>query len=267
MKVIVINLKQAEERRKFQISQLNLLGLNHSFVEAINKHNADQQRESGYWKTWQRELHTSEKACFLSHRHCWQIVAKQNQPMLVLEDDAILAENCPHLLNRISTESGIDILNLETRGRKIWIGKSHNSINEIKELVQNKSGAAAYVLWPHCAAKLLKKTENKCGIADAVLWSSFEFNNFQAVPALALQSDRSDFYGIPNYLNARSSIYGDSKGYAKNGTSIKEHITYKYRRFIYQIKLFYTQIFNNHKAKKQKLEIDPARYKYLDQIL
>ena len=39
-----------------------------------------------------RRMTKGEYGCFMSHVHCWEIVAAQDDPVLILEDDAVFTD-------------------------------------------------------------------------------------------------------------------------------------------------------------------------------
>lgn len=261
MKALVINLKSAPERKEFQQFQLNQLGIDFQFVNAQTADNAPSQRSEKYWRTGVRLLKDTEKACFLSHRTCWENVIQSNKPMLIIEDDALLSIKTPTLLSDIQELSGIDILNLETRGRRILIKKNSEQLSGLYRLFLNRDGAAAYILWPSGARKLIAKTDKAVCIADAALWTNFHLQAYQANPALALQSDTSHIYGMPPPFETKSTIAATKPNQRPSG--IIQYLRYRFRRCQEQLDMALPQILNYLTAEKKHLDVNKADFDYL----
>lgn len=205
MKALVINLEAATERLAFQNLQLSSLGIAFDRLPAFDK-SADETADLPYWDTWERPLGRAERACLLSHQQAWQVVVDEGEPVLILEDDAILSQTLPALLARLKGAAGIDFITLETRGRKKLLSRMPADDLPLRRLYQDRSGAAAYILWPSGARKLLAATETSCGLADAVICACYSLEAFQAVPPLAFQSDRALAERIEVPLQTNSSI-------------------------------------------------------------
>ena len=266
MKILVINLKKATERRQFQTAQLQTLGLDYQFFDAINANDADAMRPKAYWRTGQRPLRETEKACFLSHRACWEKVLETDEPALILEDDALLSDKVPELLKSLKTVQDFDILNLETRARQIFTGNILDDMPNIRPLYLNKDGAAAYVLWPNGAKKLIKQSDKVIGLADALLWCNFKLSSFQTYPALAIQSDRCNRYDLPEYLTTKSSNAPTNVNFSKRGKNTWEHLRFRSRRFWGQIHLGKPQMRYFWTVKKERVPIVHKDFEYLEKI-
>lgn len=263
MKALVINLKTVPERKQFQQYQLEKLGIDCEFIDAETASSAPTLRSEKYWRTGVRLLKDTEKACFLSHRNCWNKVIQADEPMLILEDDALLSIKTPLLLAKVKNIADIDILNLETRGRRILVKKFPEHIPDLHQLFLNRDGAAAYILWPSGAQKMREKIDKEVGIADAMLWTNSNLRAYQMSPALALQSDRCEDYGIPAPLETKSSISTDQTHSNKEQSSFVEYLWFRFRRFQEQLRLAKPQINNYFSAEKKRLEINKSDFAYL----
>lgn len=266
MKILVINLKKATERRQFQTAQLKSLGLDFEIFDAINADIAHEMRPKAYWRTGQRPLRETEKACFLSHRTCWKKVLETGEPALILEDDALLSDKVPELLKSLKAVQNFDIVNLETRARKIFVGKPLDTLDTIRPLYLNKDGAAAYILWPNGARKIIEQSDREVGLADAVLWCNFKLSSFQTYPALAIQSDRCNRYDLPEYLATKSSNAPTNVNFNKRGNSVWEYIKFRSRRFWGQIHLGKPQLRYLFTVKREQMPIIHKDFEYLKKI-
>lgn len=266
MKILIINLKTADKRRAFQTQQFERLGLAFELVEATHSDAAHSLKDEPYWRSGQRLLRETEKACLISHQRCWERVIADNEPALILEDDALLSQKLPQVLRDVADTQNIDILNLETRSRKIFMGTATAKAPNIRPLYLNRDGAAAYILWPSGAQKLLKNSAREVGLADAVIWCNFELKAYQASPALALQADRLEYYNLPNYLKTQTSISKTDKRFKPHGTGLIDYLTFRSRRIKHQILLAKMQIHFFHKSTKQRLDLVADDFTYLKGI-
>ena len=106
MKAFVINLRDDPERRAFMKAQLDRLGLDYEFFDAIE---GARYRDDPRWydpkksvAAVNRELRPGEVGCALSHAFVYKEVARRTLPCaFVLEDDAILSDDVPGVLERL----------------------------------------------------------------------------------------------------------------------------------------------------------------------
>jgi glycosyl transferase family 25 len=105
MKIVVISLERAKERREKIRSQLSALNLDAVIMDAVdsqNLSNSEKNRkitlEGGYRHG--EPFKPGEIACTMSHIKALQIAQKGNWPYLVvLEDDVVLAEDFERRIN------------------------------------------------------------------------------------------------------------------------------------------------------------------------
>lgn len=193
MNIRVINMAGATERMTFQAAQLTRLGLAYSRVEAVTPDTLSPPPDDPAWTAWERPLRDVEKALYASHRRVWAMIAAEDAPCLVLEDDAMLSARVPALLAALEGAGGIDHISLETRSRYKYVGKVAHPDLPLRRLYQDRTGAAAYVLWPEGARILLGRP---AGLADAVICAAYDLRSYQADPALAIQVDQCGAYGL-----------------------------------------------------------------------
>lgn len=206
MRTLVINLDCETARLAFQVAQAARFGLDLERLAAFTPETLDPPSGSPFWTRWQRPLREVEKAVLLSHREAWRRIAAGAEPVLVLEDDAWLMPGAADLLAAAVGLDGVEYLTMETRGRRKLLGQTHPDLPSIRRLWLDRSGAAAYVLWPRGAKRLLRRAEKVAGLADAVLVEAHGLRRWQADPALAIQLDIAKRHGLMPPLEARSSI-------------------------------------------------------------
>ena len=78
--------------------------------------------------------------------------------------------------------------------------------HRLLRLYQDRSGAAAYLLWPAGAKKLLNNASRAAGLADAVICRAYELLSYQLEPAGAVQLDCASTYGITPPIQTHSAI-------------------------------------------------------------
>ena len=208
MRVLIINLATATTRMAFQAAQMAALDLAWERVEATTPETLPAPRDDPYWWRWERPMKAAEIAALASHITTWERVRAANAPRLIIEDDALLASDTSVFLRKIADQPGLDHVTLEVRGRKKLVGRRHPDL-PIRRLYQDRTGAAAYVLWPSGAGKLLSHVSARPGLADAVIATTYEMNSWQADPALAVQIDQCTAYGMARPISTDSSIGPD----------------------------------------------------------
>lgn len=206
MKALVINLARETARMAFMQTQLTALGIAFDRLEATTPTTLTPDANAPYWTGWQRPMRTTEMAALASHRSAWQRVVDEKTPMLILEDDAVLHAETATFLTQIEPLSDAELVTLETRGRRKLIAKTSHPSAPMHRLWQDRTGAAAYVLHPSGARKLLDHVSTAPGLADGILCAAYNVTAWQAVPALAVQLDRCEAEGITAPIPTQSAI-------------------------------------------------------------
>jgi len=241
MKVLVISLTNAQDRRAFQTQQLSRYNLDYEFLDALSTKDIDNTTYQAHYQDWQRPMKPTEVACYYSHQSAWNVVLKTQEPALILEDDALLARCITELLSELVQENDVDLINLENRARKKFVSKTGRSIgcnSELFRLYQDRTGAAGYILWPSGAKKLIE-CEKRQGIAlaDAHITACYSLKALQIEPAPIIQLDHCEHYQIANPVGKdASSSSVSSHNNAKGGMS------FWLKRIYHQIKLGLRQL-------------------------
>ena len=264
MKTYILNLPSALERRNFQALQAERLGLDALFTDAKTPADIPDSFFQAHAFSWERPIKITEVACFMSHHQVWQQIAASHEPALVLEDDAILARNTPELLKVLSQLEDVDHVSLETRQRQKLLGRRFKSMAgmnaRLHPLLQDRTGAAAYVLWPSGARLLLGKFEQQgMGLADAFISSTYALKSWQTVPAFAIQADMALAYGVscpiaPHSLIAREKVPSPPTRNALHDLQLK------WRRLRAQLRLAVRYLGCFWRARRQFVGIDKAQF-------
>ncbi|WP_066566366.1 glycosyltransferase family 25 protein [Snodgrassella sp. CFCC 13594] len=243
---LIINLDRSKERLAFQCQQLAALGVNMQRLPAVNADDLSVHDYEALANGWERKMRPAEVACFLSHQAAWQKVADDGHPYLILEDDALLSRQLPQLLQALSENIWqADYVTLEARNRKKLLGKQSFDLidgNRLYRLYQDRSGAAAYVLYPQGARKLLIKTaQEEAALADAFLCRAYELNAYQIYPAAAIQLDQCMAYGL-RQTNFFASTITPANHTKLNAPNVRSHLCFKYRRIAAQCRMGWRQL-------------------------
>lgn len=212
IRALVINLDTARTRLAFQKEQLSKIGVAWERVPAITGDNILTENHGAYWDGWQRPLAATERACLCSHINCWKIVRDNDAPFIILEDDALLADDFPAVLAAAMQIKELDLLQLETRNRAKILGTKIASFGslEVRELLLDRAGAAGYVLWPAGAKKLLNYVCELPGLADSIISKPGLLRAAQVLPAQVIQSDMAYLYSVrqdlPSEISSVSSV-------------------------------------------------------------
>ena len=242
MHALVINLECSKERLEFQQQQLTVLGIPFLRIPAVSAKDLGDTTYAEHANNWARPLRRAEVACALSHIIAWKTILKKESPCLILEDDALLSSYTKSILEALASRNEFDCVNLETRARRKWVSKKKSHLLggfHLSQLIQDKSGAAAYVLWPSGAKLLLKWIDRQgVGLADATLALGPRLKHGQIEPAAAIQMDCCNHYGILSPIETSTSI---------NNTPKPEPSTlhpFLYRRLRGQVRIALKKLWN-----------------------
>jgi len=168
MKTFVISLKKSIERRERIQKTLSKAGIDFTFFDAID---AGQENFKYYDKTAPQKttkrfgyiLTKGEIACYASHYSMWEKCIELNEPLLVLEDNALfsnLIKECFPLFEALMTK--YDFIKLGGIHQKNKKNIGVNIIEEVNERVnliqyrKRDSGARGYLITPKAAKKFVE---------------------------------------------------------------------------------------------------------------
>ena len=209
IRAVFINLDRAADRRGFMEDQAARLGLPAERFPAIEAGTISEADARRLGRSWERPLTMAELGCFLSHHALWSRVAAGAEPMLVLEDDVALSPRLAALLPMLGAVRDVEFLNLESFDRRRFVVRGGRPIGEglgLVRVMRDKSGSAAYVLWPDGARKLLARAERGAAPVDAFLHGFKALSSFQVEPALAMQVHLLERRGLRLPIQVATSI-------------------------------------------------------------
>ncbi len=222
MKILVINLLSATERRARLQARADQLGLEIEFLVASGFDDLDDATLERLASYWMRKIPGKDIGCFRSHFRAWELVSKLDEPVLICEDDAVLGNTLTQTLSHIEKHIKDDhVYDLETVPRRhllakkpLWTSNGDPQISALR-IYQNKIGAGAYVLTPFIAKKLVRKTAGKYVMVDAYLWTRTWIKSYQIEPAPVFQDRCLDaYFGIsqkeqePSVQSSGNRVYG-----------------------------------------------------------
>ncbi|UBX51994.1 glycosyltransferase family 25 protein [Acinetobacter pseudolwoffii] len=268
MQILIINLPKSQERRVFQEQQFLKFGLQPTFLQAVSTDQISEEQFNAEAFGWQRPLKKVELACFLSHKKAWQRVSACNEPVLILEDDAVVVSDIAQLLQDIQSQIlnlRPDLINLEVRSRKKIVGKKpichlNNSGYKLLDLFQERTGTGGYILFPTGAQKLLEKANHyAAATADAFIFSTYSLNAYQVEPAALIQEDQMIAYGLSETENFESTI-GRSENFKPIYKSLSEKKMFRKRRVMGQLQMARRYLSVIFKADKREIRLDRRKF-------
>ncbi|WP_168419096.1 glycosyltransferase family 25 protein [Acinetobacter towneri] len=265
MKILLINLEQSTGRLDQQRIQFKDLGLDFERLPAVSIHDFSETEYKEMAFNGQRPMKQSELACFLSHKKAWEYVFEQDEPCVVLEDDAILVKDFKNILNDLTQLNEIDYVNLEVHGRKKTVAKkptysvADNNF-DLLEIYIDRSGTGGYVLYP-TGAKILLDFMNKraIGLSDEFIHSCYELKAYQIEPAALLQSDKCSEYAVPcKYIH--ESVIAQVKNKLNFDLTASEKSQFKMRRIKTQLQLGLRQLQYLGTGVKREILVDSKKF-------
>ena len=242
MRIVFINLDRAAERRTFMQEQADRLGLAFERIRASEASEISQAQERQLNGRWERPLTLAELGCFLSHHALWDAVAREAAPVVVLEDDAVLSRRLPEALAAIEGSEALDFVNLESFERRRFVARDARDIEHgfrLRRVFRDKSGSAAYVLWPNGARKLLRRAERGAAPVDAFLHGLAELQSWQIEPAMAIQAHLWQARGKQTTIDPATSIQaprGRLSLTLRNAPFIRRRIATQIRLFAHHLR-------------------------------
>ena len=158
MKKLVISLlRRTDRKRSFQKNNLS----NYFYVNAIDGTQSvfrDCKAKDGWLEPYKnRPLQQNEVACYLSHVQAWQIVASGKDPVIIMEDDAVINEHWDEVVFE-DLAATYDFVYLQRNENEPDQAKSVDDLVEVPGYPYNLT---AYVLTPRGAQTLLRSVDKQ----------------------------------------------------------------------------------------------------------
>ena len=230
--IYIITLASAAQRRAFQQEQAERLGFEPVWHPAVG---VDDMSDAFFFQhafSWQRPLKKTEVGCFMSHYQLWQRIAQSDGPAVVLEDDVILGGNWDEHIKLLCRHAKADFVCLEAWGKKLLGQQQVIGHIKLQKLLLNSAGAAAYVLWPSGAQRLVDRYQmNGAALTDAFINQTQGWSAWQLVPANVVQMNVAQEYGLVAPVDSGSLIAREIHASATTG-NLAILWTMKWRRLV-----------------------------------
>lgn len=193
--IYVINLDRSPERLAKISGRLVSLGQSFFRVPGVNGIglSSDEISRVRATSTKWTPLNAGEVGCFLSHRKCWEIIAKgTGQFGCVLEDDVVLSDSFSEAIQVAShLPPNLDILKLDTTFKRMWVDRKPITIGTLKtvRLRSGHYGAGAYILSKRAAQKILDQSATfalgvDVFLFDPLIGAARDLRIYQCAPAV-----------------------------------------------------------------------------------
>jgi glycosyl transferase family 25 len=168
LKVFVINLQDSVERRKRVSDRLNELHINFEVFPAIDgrkePHPLFERYDAKRCGNYRRRAQMSggELGCFASHFSLWSKCIELNEPILILEDDLIIADSVIEAIELV--ERNIETLGLLRLSGISLHRRPHKRVCKLGSFdlvdhIRGPAGTQAYALAPEAARKLVDSAQ------------------------------------------------------------------------------------------------------------
>ena len=166
MHVYVINLARRPDRRAFMQQQADRLGMQFDYIDAVDAQSPTANLdEIEILSGLHGRISKGDLACTLSHRKFWRLLLASGEPYaVVLEDDAILADDCGQFFADSGwIPAGADLVKLERHGKMkpIFMDRLMRPAHarQVGRLYSKCAGTAGYAVSAEGARMLLAATE------------------------------------------------------------------------------------------------------------
>jgi glycosyl transferase family 25 len=221
----VITLEHSQERRKIISSRLTELEIPFEFHPGVDGRKIDLFSHQHYskWKRrmfFGRDLSNGEFGCILAHKSIYERIAEKNIGIaLILEDDAILCDELPSVVNAlIRLQKNWDIVRFLGREKNYrasrTIAQLPGTPNHLARPHGMPGGAYGYVINNRAARRLLSmmgKNWLPIDTLHGVSWLT-KLNTVSVVPSPVLPND-----AVPSCIDEQDSSLRWNKSVSLSG--------------------------------------------------
>ncbi|WP_111655591.1 glycosyltransferase family 25 protein [Isoalcanivorax indicus] len=180
MKTYVISLADSLERRRAAAEQLSQAGVNFEFFDALR---CDIRQlvyfsrydEREYVLNCGRPAAMGEVGCYASHKMLWQRCVDDDEPVMIMEDDFLLADHFHEAAchaERLVHEYGYIRLQTERRATRRLV--RHDGQFSLVRYSKVPHSAMCYVISPSVAARLLRRADVLDAPLDVMVKKNWE---------------------------------------------------------------------------------------------
>lgn len=196
--IYIINLCRRPERKQFMQEQATRLGLQVSFIDAVDGGDPDSLVRMGpeFGNVTGKPRSRLDYACVTSHLKCLEELCASGAPYgIILEDDVFLSDDFKRLADFDWVPEDADVVKLETvlTPVKLRNVRSNRSIGRrIGRLESRHLGAGGYMISARAARRLLDEMSTPYDQIDQILFfEHIELRRdlvvYQVIPAPVLQ--------------------------------------------------------------------------------
>ena len=163
LEIHVVNLARSEDRRARMDKLLAAKGLEFRYFDAIDGRAGEHPLFAKHDRRLAEirygfQLAPGELGCFASHYLLWEICAREQRPLLIMEDDIELADGFGDSLELASRKiQDYGLLRLSSHKKRDFVVREETgSGHKIIQFVQNPSGTSCYAIAPWAAERFLE---------------------------------------------------------------------------------------------------------------
>ncbi|MEC6824740.1 glycosyltransferase family 25 protein [Photobacterium piscicola] len=237
--IFIINIPSSVHRKENISQQLDQLDLNYSFFDAVNGHNDnhslfvmyDDKLSQAYRG---KSLSKGQLGCYASHYLLWQKCVELNQPIIILEDDALIyPKPFMDIINNIKLlTKKYECIRLFDNKRPHFFKVKQMILpyTSIYKFSKGHMSTTGYLLTPTGAKKLLEHS-NKWYMAVDIYMDRFWVNQLEC-------------YGTVPACLTNDPIFDSDIGYGKRAP---RSISCKIKREIFNLKELVRREYYNFK--------------------
>ncbi|MGR5167007.1 glycosyltransferase family 25 protein [Vibrio astriarenae] len=166
MKIVVISLKRATERRATITKQLDDLSLDYQIFNAIDAEvpchlHHDKRRDKSTVRRLGYKLVAGEVACYASHYEVWELAVTLDEPVLVIEDNVKLLPGFKQALASLkeATHRHHYIKLFAYFPRQDQLAESLSEHLKLYRSRKRYSGAQGYIITPYAAKRFISASQ------------------------------------------------------------------------------------------------------------
>lgn len=250
MKCLLINLDRSLDRLAHMKSEFARIGIQFSRIEAVDAESRPDLATMPLRakRRTKIRLADTEIACLLSHRACWEMIAKGgDRHVAVFEDDLVFTTTAGALLRDTGwIPADADIIKLETVFQKTLVGRKRLAAGHgffLSRLHDVHIGTGGYIISRQAARDLVDATRDIGIPVDQLMFNpifptSSGKRIYQLVPALCLQDQYlgEKSLGLPSLLKLdRVNAWKESGLAGRHAKALGKKITSEFNRLGRQI--------------------------------
>jgi glycosyl transferase family 25 len=242
MKVYVISLKGARERRSQIESQMTSIGLDFEFFDGISGSRSARYvasiREEEFLLNTGRRVTAGEVGCYASHRCLWKRCVDEDAPILIMEDDVRLVADIFHsaLEQTADLIERYGFIRLQEEGQRRPIRKhlvQRTPGFDVYFCASYPYGAACYAISPEAARVFAQASRILTGPVDLFIKQFWNHHQplFMLDPSPVVNGDLSTRSTIEPRIRCRNPLLRARRSMYKLGCAISRERFLRNKQF------------------------------------